>query len=156
MQAGYTSVFLSDAPVRELYPGIRLRSLWTGPTGAHPKVLEMEPGATWPCPDLHEPGPKELYLIAGTFSDGAREYPAGTFLHAPAGSWHVPGTTTGCTLFLSTLRASRGPRSWATTRGHPQGQTADSGAGTCVPRSSTCAGHEGMPRRNRSSSGGRR
>ncbi|WP_345630532.1 cupin domain-containing protein [Rugosimonospora acidiphila] len=39
-------------------------------------------------------------MISGTFNDGVRDYPAGTFLHAPAGSWHVSATTTGCTLFL--------------------------------------------------------
>ena len=44
-------------------------------------------------------GPKEVYVVAGTFNDGACDYPADTFLHAPAGSWHVPATT-GCMLFL--------------------------------------------------------
>lgn len=54
-------------------------------------------------------------MVAGTFEDGARSYPAGTFLHAPAGSWHVPAGTTGCTLFVFypegqrvTSRARRG------------------------------------------------
>jgi hypothetical protein len=54
---------------------------------AQANVLEMDPGTSWPRRDVHEPGPEEVY-------------PAGTFLHAPAGSWHVPATTTGCTLFL--------------------------------------------------------
>ena len=60
----------------------------------------MDPDTSWPHRDVHEPGPEEVYVVAGTFNDGARDYPAGTFLHAPAGSWHVPATTTGCTLFL--------------------------------------------------------
>nr|WP_243769684.1 cupin domain-containing protein [Amycolatopsis acidicola] len=39
-------------------------------------------------------------LRAEDLRGGARDYPAGTFLHAPAGSWHVPGSATGCTLFV--------------------------------------------------------
>lgn len=99
-QEGYTSAYVGDSPVRELFPGIRLRSLWQGASGASAHVLEMDPGASWPRPDVHEPGPEEVYVVAGTFSDGARDYPAGTFLHAPAGSWHLPATAAGCTLFL--------------------------------------------------------
>lgn len=95
-QPGYTSAAVADAPVRELFPGIRLRTLWEG--RAH--VLEMDPGSAWPHRDQHEPGPEEVFVLSGVFHDGARDYPAGTFLHAPAGSWHIPATSTGCTLFL--------------------------------------------------------
>lgn len=99
-QDGYTCATTEEAPTRELFPGIRLRPLWRGPHGAHAHVLEMDPGTRWPRPDVHQPGPEEVYVVAGTFNDGARDYPAGTFLHAPAGTWHLPGTETGCTLFL--------------------------------------------------------
>jgi anti-sigma factor ChrR (cupin superfamily) len=99
-QAGYVSVNVSEAAVRELFPGIRLRPLWASPEGAHANVLEMDPGTSWPRRDVHEPGPEEVFVLDGTFNDGARDYEAGTFLHAPAGTWHVPATTTGCRLFL--------------------------------------------------------
>ena len=99
-QQGYTSVSVADAPVRELFPGIRLRPLWTGANGAHADVLEMDPGTSWPHRDVHEPGPEEVYVLTGTFEDGAGRHPAGTFLHAPASSWHVPASAAGCTLFL--------------------------------------------------------
>ncbi|MGW7433155.1 cupin domain-containing protein [Streptomyces sp. NPDC054861] len=99
-QLGYTSVSAAEAPVRELFPGIRLRPLWRGPDGAHANVLEMDAGSSWPRRDVHEPGPEEVYVVAGIFNDGARDYPAGTFLHAPAGTWHIPSTPSGCTLFL--------------------------------------------------------
>ncbi|MFI6866877.1 cupin domain-containing protein [Nocardia sp. NPDC050406] len=99
-QEGYTAVAVAEAPVRELFPGIRVRPLWTGSSGASAHVLEMDPGSAWPHRDIHEPGPEEVYVVAGVFNDGARDYPAGTFLHAPAGSWHVPTTATGCTLFI--------------------------------------------------------
>ncbi|GIH15119.1 hypothetical protein [Rugosimonospora africana] len=46
-------------------------------------MLEMDPGTSWPRRDVHEPGPEEVYVVAGIFSDGARDYPAGTFPHAP-------------------------------------------------------------------------
>jgi anti-sigma factor ChrR (cupin superfamily) len=99
-QAGYVSAHLDQAPVRQLFPGVRHRPLWTGSDGAHVGILEMDPGSAFPDRDVHDPGPEELYVLTGTFHDGARDYPAGTFLHAPAGSWHVPSTATGCTLLL--------------------------------------------------------
>jgi hypothetical protein len=99
-QEGYVAISVADAPVRELFPGNRLRPLSTGPNGAHANVQERDPCSSWPRPDVHEPGPEEVYELTGTFHDGAREHPAGTFLHAPAGAWHVPATAGGCTLFL--------------------------------------------------------
>ena len=99
-QAGYTSVFVDEVPARELFAGIRLRTLWTGDNGATAHILEMDAGTSWEGRDVHEPGPEEVYVVAGTFNDGARDYPAGTFLHAPAGSWHVPASGDGCTLFV--------------------------------------------------------
>lgn len=99
-QEGYFSAAVDDAPVRELFPGIRVRPLWQGPNGAKAAVLEIDPGSSFPRDDVHSPGPEEVYVVAGVFNDGARDYPAGTFLHAPAGSWHVPASEVGCTLFL--------------------------------------------------------
>ncbi|MYW01619.1 cupin domain-containing protein [Streptomyces sp. SID3343] len=89
-----------DAPIRELFPGIRLRSLWTGDDGAAAHVLEMDPNTCWEGVDVHAPGPEEVFVLDGVFNDGVSDHPAGSFIHAPAGSSHVPQTTTGCTLFL--------------------------------------------------------
>lgn len=97
---GYAWSALADAPARELFPGIRLRSLWSGPDGASAHVLEMTPGSRWEGVDIHRPGPEEVFVVSGTFNDGVRDYPAGSFIHAPAGSWHVPQTVTGCVLFV--------------------------------------------------------
>jgi anti-sigma factor ChrR (cupin superfamily) len=99
-QEGYESTTVNESPVHELFPGIRARPLWSGSSGATANVLEMDPGTSWPRDDVHEPGPEEVFVVSGTFNDGARDYPAGSFLHAPAGSWHIPQTTTGCTLFV--------------------------------------------------------
>ena len=71
-QDGYPSVAVEQAEVREVLPGVRLRPLWKGPTGAHANVLEMDPGTSWPRRDVHEPGPEEVYALSGTFNDGAR------------------------------------------------------------------------------------
>ncbi|TNY37313.1 cupin domain-containing protein [Thermomonospora catenispora] len=91
---------VQDAPVREVFPGVRVRPLWEGDDGAKAAVLEMDPGARWQGVDVHEPGPEEVFVLSGVFNDGERDHPAGTFIHAPAGSSHVPQTRTGCTLFL--------------------------------------------------------
>ncbi|RBQ20868.1 anti-sigma factor [Spongiactinospora rosea] len=97
---GYAWSTASDAPARELFPGIRVHTLWKGDNGAHAHILQMDPNTHWQGADVHEPGPEEVFVLSGTFNDGTRDYPAGTFIHAPAGSSHIPQTTTGCTLFL--------------------------------------------------------
>jgi hypothetical protein len=88
------------APVKELFPGIRLRPLWAVQGGASAQVLEMDANTSWEGLDVHQPGPEEVFVVSGTFNDGIRDYPAGSFIHCPAGSSHVPQTKTGCTLFV--------------------------------------------------------
>ena len=91
---------LKDSPVRELFKGIRLKPLWTGKNGASAQLLEIDPGCCWEGLDVHEPGPEEVYVVSGVFNDGVRDYAAGTFIHNPAGSSHVPQSKTGCVLFV--------------------------------------------------------
>jgi anti-sigma factor ChrR (cupin superfamily) len=88
-----------DVPSREVFPGIRLRTLWKGEV-ASAHVLQMDPGSCWEGVDVHDPGPEEVFVVGGVFNDGIRDYPAGSFIHAPAGSSHVPQSAEGCTLFL--------------------------------------------------------
>ncbi|MBB5915074.1 hypothetical protein BJY24_003941 [Nocardia transvalensis] len=97
---GYEWTSVAETPVREIFPGIRVRLLWSGENGAKAAVLEMDPETSWEGIDEHSPGPEEVFVVSGTFNDGFRDYPAGSFIHAPAGSSHVPQSTTGCTLFL--------------------------------------------------------
>ncbi|WP_241839034.1 cupin domain-containing protein [Streptomyces sp. Root1295] len=97
---GYVWSAAHDAPTQELFPGIRLRPLWSGGNGAKAQLLEMDPHTCWEGIDVHEPGPEEVFVVSGVFNDGQRDYPAGTFIHAPAGSSHIPQTTSGCTLFV--------------------------------------------------------
>jgi hypothetical protein len=81
-------------------PGIRARPLWSGPGGAQAIVLEMDPGSCWEGVDVHEQGPEEVFVVSGMFNDGVTDYPARCFIHAAAGSSHVPQSATGCTLFV--------------------------------------------------------
>lgn len=91
---------VEDTTPTELFRGIRVRRLWQGDNGAKALVLEMEPGTCWEGVDVHEPGPEEVFVVSGVFNDGIRDYPAGSFIHAPAGSSHVPQSKTGCVLFV--------------------------------------------------------
>ncbi|HEX8176524.1 MAG TPA: cupin domain-containing protein [Pyrinomonadaceae bacterium] len=92
--------FVENVPQKELFKGIRLRTLWQGDNGATAHVLEMAPGSCWEGVDVHDPGPEEVFVVSGVFNDGVRDYPAGSFIHAPAGSSHVPQSKTGCVLFV--------------------------------------------------------
>jgi anti-sigma factor ChrR (cupin superfamily) len=95
-----TWVAPSDVPVLDRFAGFRVRTLWSGANGAKAQLVEMEPGAKWQGVETHEPGPEEVFVVSGVFNDGVRDYPAGTFIHNPAGSAHVPQSAGGCVLFL--------------------------------------------------------
>ena len=102
-QAGgmeFESTAVADAPVHQLFPGIRLRPLWKGKNGATANVVEFDPGSCWAGKDVHAPGPEEVYVVSGVFNDGTTDYPAGSFIHCPAQSWHIPQSRTGCVLFV--------------------------------------------------------
>jgi anti-sigma factor ChrR (cupin superfamily) len=49
---------------------------------------------------VHFPGPEEVFVLSGEFSDGVHHYTAGSFIHHPTGSAHVPQSSTGCALFV--------------------------------------------------------
>ena len=91
---------VKDAPVRELNEGVRIRTLWEGENGAKALIFEVDPGCRMAELDVHEPGPEEVFVLSGVFNDGVRDYPAGTFIHNPAGSSHWPQSETGCVLFV--------------------------------------------------------
>ena len=92
---------VEEAPVKEKFGGaVRVRTLWRSESGAVAQFVEIEAGGCWEGVDLHEPGPEEVFVVSGVFNDGVRDYPAGTFIHNPAGSSHVPQSKTGCTLFV--------------------------------------------------------
>lgn len=89
-----------DVIAREIYPGVRKRTLWQVASGAKAQILEIDAGASFLKLDVHHPGPEEIYVVSGVFNDGARDYPAGSFVHNPAGSSHLPQSREGCVLFV--------------------------------------------------------
>src|ERR1043166_2623810 len=92
---------IASAPVKEKFGGtVRVRTLWEGTNGATAQVVEFEPGACCEGLDVHEPGPEEVYVVSGVFNDGVRDYPAGSFIHNPTGSSHIPQSKTGCRIFV--------------------------------------------------------
>ena len=84
---------------KSLGDGIRIRTLWRDGVKRALEV-EIDAGARWPELDHHVPGPEEVYVLSGDFNDGANVYPAGTFVHHPAGTSHVPQSAGGCRLFV--------------------------------------------------------
>jgi anti-sigma factor ChrR (cupin superfamily) len=90
----------NDVASREVFPGVRRRLLWHSVSGAKAQILEIDPGAGFLKLEVRHPGPEEIYVVSGTFNDGAHDYPAGSFVHAPAGSSHLPQSREGCVLFV--------------------------------------------------------
>jgi anti-sigma factor ChrR (cupin superfamily) len=89
-----------DSPVQEVFSGIAVRQLWQGEAGSQAVIVEIAPGAQWEGVDFHQDNSEEVLVMRGVFNDGIRDYPAGTFIHHPIGSSHIPQSKTGCTLFI--------------------------------------------------------
>ncbi len=87
-------------PAQAIFEGISARQLWQGETGGQAVMVEIAPGAKWEGVDFHADNSEEVLVVRGIFNDGTRDYPAGTFIHHPIGSSHVPQSKTGCTLFI--------------------------------------------------------
>ena len=96
---GVVGVDSRDVPAKEICPGIRKRDLWQGADGAKAQIVEIDAGATFPGLDVHS-GAEEIFVVSGVFGDGARQYTAGSFIHNPAGTSHVPQSKEGCVIFV--------------------------------------------------------
>lgn len=46
------------------------------------------------------PNGEEIFVIDGVFQDEGGDYPAGTYIRNPPGSYHSPGSNTGCLLYV--------------------------------------------------------
>ena len=97
---GVVATHWKEIPPKEIGPGIRKRDLWRGADGAKAQIVEIDAGAVFPSLDLHAGGPEEIFVISGVFGDGAEDYPAGSFIHNPAGSSHIPQSREGCVIFV--------------------------------------------------------
>ncbi|MGR3501831.1 cupin domain-containing protein [Pseudaestuariivita sp.] len=45
-------------------------------------------------------GGEEYFVLDGTFSDETGDFPAGTYVRNPIGTWHTPHTDEGCTILV--------------------------------------------------------
>lgn len=98
---GVVATHWQDVPAREFHhPGFSARLLWRGENGRKALIFEIAPGAVYPELDVHAPGAEEVFVVSGTFCDGRNSYPAGSFIHHPAGTSHIPQSTEGCVLFV--------------------------------------------------------
>ena len=60
--------------------------------------VKFEPGSYFPQ-HTHPKG-EEIFVLDGVFSDENGDYPAGTYIRNPPGSFHKPFTKQGCKLFV--------------------------------------------------------
>lgn len=98
---GVVATHWRDVPAKELcHPGFSTRLLWSGEGGRKALLFEIAPGAVYPELDVHAPGAEEVFVVSGTFCDGLNSYPAGTFIHHPVGTAHIPQSQEGCVLFV--------------------------------------------------------
>ena len=97
---GVFAVHVDGVVPVDFFPGVRKRTLLSSdsPIGTRILVVEIDPGHRFLELDVHQPGPEEVYVLEGTFHDGAREYPASSFIHNTVGSSHIPQSATGCNL----------------------------------------------------------
>jgi len=83
-----------------VYPGFSTRLLWSDPSGRKALIFEIAPGVVYPDLDIQASGAEKVFVVSGDFCDGKNTYAAGTFIHHPAGSSHVPQSRDGCRLFV--------------------------------------------------------
>jgi len=66
----------------------------------HVALVRWQPGTRF---QRHgHPDGEEIFVLEGTFSDEAGDYPAGTWLRNPPGSVHTPFSEAGCLIYVKT------------------------------------------------------
>lgn len=66
--------------------------------GRTTSIVTYRPGAKFDC--HYHPLGEEIFVLEGVFSDEFGDYPTGTYLRNPPGSFHSPFSTNGCTLLV--------------------------------------------------------
>jgi anti-sigma factor ChrR (cupin superfamily) len=91
-------------------------------------IVRYAPGSRFPR-HTHALG-EEFFVLSGVFSDADGDYPEGTYVRNPPGSWHAPFSENGCVIFVKlrqmssdeseVMRVLPGHRLWKAgkTRGH--------------------------------------
>ncbi|WP_448106522.1 cupin domain-containing protein [Pseudomonas azerbaijanoccidentalis] len=66
--------------------------------GRATSLVRYAPGSRFPC--HRHPGGEEILVLDGVFSDGTRDFPAGSYIRNPPGSMHQPWSVHGALLFV--------------------------------------------------------
>jgi len=75
-------------------------------SGHTTSIVEFDAGSSFPK-HVHTMG-EELYILEGVFSDEYGDYPAGTYIRNPPGTFHSPFTKEGCRLFVKLDQFKKG------------------------------------------------
>lgn len=67
-------------------------------------IVRYQPGSHFKA-HTHELG-EEFVVLEGTFSDERGNYPAGSYVHNPPGSFHAPFSKDGCVIFVKLRQMS--------------------------------------------------
>ena len=67
-------------------------------SGHTTSFVMFAPGSYFP--QHSHPQGEEIFVLEGVFSDERGDYPAGTYIRNPPGSFHTPFTKEGCKLFV--------------------------------------------------------
>jgi anti-sigma factor ChrR (cupin superfamily) len=98
---GVTSTNWKEIQSKEVATGIFERVIWEGDDGKKAVVFEFNPGAIYPGIDQHGPGPEQIYVISGIFSDGREDHVEGSFINNPTGTSHIPQSKKGCVVLVT-------------------------------------------------------
>lgn len=93
-------------------------------------LVRYAPGSAFP-PHRH-PGGEEILVLEGTFSDERGDFPQGSYLRNPPGSWHAPASREGCLILVKLwqMDAAETAPLHVDTR-IPQAWARRAGRGTC-------------------------
>ena len=76
----------------------RLDHIKDATTGRETSLMRFEPNTSVPTEKLTTR--MEILVLDGSYSDGHREYPAGTYILNPPGFTHTPSSNDGCELYV--------------------------------------------------------
>lgn len=94
-------VHLCDVRASREVGGAEVGLLWRDELDAHAVVVEVRAGTTWRPPARR--GRAFALVVGGAVDDGRRTYPAGTFIHCPAGHDGEFHSSDGARLFVLIL-----------------------------------------------------
>ena len=96
-QPGHCATEIDAAPAVVIGPGCTRRDLPAN-AGARTWVVDIAPGAEWPCVDCHDEHGEEIFIVSGELIEGDRRYGPGQHLCYAPHSRHRPRSEIGVRL----------------------------------------------------------